>query len=418
MAIDLNLKYSEAQDQLLFNTSAKYVVHTKGRRFGGTQGMAQACIEWALDGISPILWGDTINGNIDRYYDRYFLPVLKQLPDGSYNFTRQKKELRIFSSIIDFRSADRPENWEGFGYKKILLNEAGIILKNTYLYDNAVLPMMIDFEDSQLYASGVPKGKKTKSGNHRFYDLYLRAVEGHPDYALLQHTSYDNPFIHKDNIKEIEDTLDYHTAQQEIYGQFTDNVGRPFAYAFDVNKHVKQGLKYEPKLPLILSFDFNVDPITCIVAQHNRYINILQEYRLNNSDIYELCNHIRSDHPQAYFRITGDASGQNRSALTRGNMNYYHIIKNELSLNDAQIILPTFNPSISNSRMLTNSILAKHPDFNIDSSCHYLIEDLNYVEVTESGDIDKAKDKHKGHLLDGFRYYLYTFHHNFISLQQ
>ena len=33
-----------------------------------------------LEGVSPILWVDTIYGNIERYVERYFLPVLNDLP--------------------------------------------------------------------------------------------------------------------------------------------------------------------------------------------------------------------------------------------------------------------------------------------------------------------------------------------------
>jgi hypothetical protein len=32
-------------------------------------------------------------------------------------------------SVIDFGSAERPENLEGFSYDFVVLNEAGIILK-------------------------------------------------------------------------------------------------------------------------------------------------------------------------------------------------------------------------------------------------------------------------------------------------
>src|SRR6188472_3936960 len=104
--------------------SKKYTIVSKGRRFGLTRGAAQAFIEYALDGITPLLWGDTINGNIDRYFDRYFLPVLKKLGSDYFQWHQQRRELKILDSVIDFRSSDRPENWEGFGYKKIFLNEA------------------------------------------------------------------------------------------------------------------------------------------------------------------------------------------------------------------------------------------------------------------------------------------------------
>ena len=93
------------------------------------------------------------------------------------------------------------------------------------------------------------------------------------------------------------------------------------------------------------------------------------------------------------------------------------VIKEELDLSKGQFKVPSVNPSIRNSRVLCNAIAANHEDFLIDSSCHYLIEDLETVETTESGDIDKGKDAHKSHLLDCFRYFIWTFHNDFVRFR-
>lgn len=200
------------------------MVCTKGRRFGATHGAAHACIEWALEG-QKLLWGDTINSNIDRYFQRYFEPALRK-SGISYSWNAQKKECRIIDGWIDFRSADRPENWEGFGYHKIFLNEAGIILKNDYLFTNAVLPMLIDFPESQLFAVGVPKGKKKKNGEkHKFYQLYERALSGDSNYKLYSFSSYDNPMLKKEDIEALEKEMKMmnpEMVKQEIYGEFVE----------------------------------------------------------------------------------------------------------------------------------------------------------------------------------------------------
>jgi len=136
---------------------------------------------------------------------------------------------------------------------------------------------------------------------------------------------------------------------------------------------------------------------------------------LRNSDIFRLCDAIKDYYGDRIFIVTGDASGSNRSAMTRGALNFYQIIKEELKLPRNAFKVPTFNPSIKNSRVLLNSILEKHPDIKIDASCEYLINDLQNVQCTPDGDIDKGKDAALTHLLDGFRYYLWTFHSNFVK---
>jgi len=227
-SLKIDLTYTPAQVEMFFNIipGTKYQVVTKGRRFGATRGAAHAFIEWAIEG-KKLLWGDTIHSNIDRYFDRYFLPALKQ-SNISYNYQRQSKQLIIENGYIDFRSADRPENWEGFGYDVIFLNEAGIILKNKYLYTNAVLPMLMDSQTSLLIAAGVPKGKLDKNNNeHPFYTIYKAAKNKAPGYNLLEFTSYDNPLLPKEEIIELEKEISRMSpgmVEQEIYGRFVDSV--------------------------------------------------------------------------------------------------------------------------------------------------------------------------------------------------
>jgi hypothetical protein len=415
--ISLDLKYSRPQLEIFFGDLAKYNVIRKGRRIGLTRGGAQAFCEYAGEEPQPMLWGDTVSTNIDRYFDIYFQPVLKQLKKSHWKWNSQKKELHIFDSRIDFRSADRPENWEGFGYKKVFLNEAGIILKNDYLYDNAVLPMMLDYPDSVLIAAGVPKGKQTKNGTHKFYSLWEEAVSDTTGkYRHLHYTSYDSPFIEKAEITALENTLDPETAKQEIYGEFLDHAVKPFMYCWDESL-IRDDLEYQPELAVYLSFDFNVDPCTCLVWQEGRdWIYYIDEIFLDNSDIYEVCDVINAKYPGAHFLITGDASGRNRNAALKGRKNFYIIIKDKLNLKDAQITLPGKNPPIANSRILCNSILARHGSVYFSATgCKETIKDCKYVEVNDKGEKDGGKNKHRGHLLDCLIYSFNSFHHGFLK---
>jgi hypothetical protein len=237
----VKLTYTPKQNEMFFNMPAdtRFQIVTKGRRFGATRGACHAFIEWALDG-QHLLWGDTVNTNIDRYYERYFLPALRKM-ELPYNYQKQQKQLTILNGYIDFRSADRPENWEGFGYDKIFLNEAGIILKNKYLYSNAVLPMLMDNPKSQLIAAGVPKGKIDRNRDeHPFYTLYKAAKNGSPGYNLMEFTSYDNPLMTKEDIQELEAEIRRMSPEmvdQEIYGKFVDGVTATL-WTADMIRHV------------------------------------------------------------------------------------------------------------------------------------------------------------------------------------
>jgi hypothetical protein len=208
------------------------------------------------------------------------------------------------------------------------------------------------------------------------------------------------------------------------------NDAKLFAYSFNEKKHVvdvntaagKEIMTAKKGLPVKLIFDFNVDPITCLVAQNDglKWIRILKEYRLRNSDIFELCERVHNDWGDYFCVATGDASGRNRSALTKGNRTYVQTIQKLLHLSPRQMQFPSSNPSIANTRMLMNSLFFKHPDLLISSDCQFFIDDLRTVKIKEQQDksvgIEKSKDPLKTHLLDNGRYYFWNYLRKFINM--
>lgn len=249
-----------------------------------------------------------------------------------------------------------------------------------------------------------------------------------PDYYFEEALATDNPF----NTQEQWDM--WKRMPDAMISQFVDanwEFEKPpnvFAYAFNDKPAIlgANGLRiggghhrsvhYNSDYPLYLSFDFNVEPITCLAAQHQwlEWVHVVKEYRLLPSDIWALTDHIISNVPEAFFITTGDASGNNRSALMRDNKTYWQIIKDQLHLGPAQLKVPEANPFIRNTRVLCNSLLQKHPEYYVNTdACPHLTIDLNSVEY-KNKKLDEGPDKRKGHLLDGWRYYHWTFHRDFI----
>ena len=177
--------------------------------------------------------------------ERYFLPEIKQA-GLSYDYNVQKKLLKIGNGYVDLRSADRPENIEGFGYKNIFLNEAGIILKKNYLYTNAILPMMIDYKDSQLFAFGTPKGVLGKDGEeHKYFELWKKYESGNSNFNGRMLSSFDNPLNDDSDIDLLIEEIgkEGENVEQEIHGNFvTDSKGT----VFKIFKHIKEkNIDYE-----------------------------------------------------------------------------------------------------------------------------------------------------------------------------
>jgi hypothetical protein len=235
----------------------------------------------------------------------------------------------------------------------------------------------------------------------------------------------DNPFVTQDQWQNWS-TLDPDSQQVMIKGlwQFKLN-GNIWAYAFREEFHVVDkndpSMQLNKGLPVILIFDFNVDPMTCLVAQKEgiAWGKVLREYRLRNSDIFEMTERIKIDliNEGFYIVATGDASGRNRAGQTKGAKSYVDIIKAELRLSDRQMQFPTDNPSVTNTRVVVNSIFHNHKFFKISSACIWLIDDLNTVKTNSEGEIDKKKvDPLKTHLLDNLRYFIWNYFRKFVKV--
>lgn len=232
----------------------------------------------------------------------------------------------------------------------------------------------------------------------------------------------DNYFLDK---KEYEQTLWISAGfNQQKFNEIAagewgvSEVGNPFIFNFDRKRHVQSGLQAVPNKPIILSFDFNVDPITAISGQVSELLDwarILEEFRLLNSDIEELCLKIASYYPDKMLIVTGDASGQHRTALKR-ELDFYKEIKRVLRLGMGQFKVPQFNPGIKNTRRLCNALLKNHPNYLFSDRVPHLIMDIEQTEADEHGKIAEGKDKHKGHLFAAWRYFNWTFLNKFLPL--
>ena len=224
--------------QSIFDDPARFKIAVKGRRFGITRGAANDYILSALEKrFTRGLWVDTVNTNIDRYIERYFLPHLNKLPRHFWDWRKQDKILIINKSYIDFRSADRPENIEGFGYDKFFINEAGIVLKDEYLWSNAIRPMLWDFSASGVIG-GTPKGKGV------FSELFERGNDPNQKlYKSFRFTSFDNPYLPVDIIKEEILDMPERVVRQEVYAEFLDDSGVVF-------RNVSNICTLEPQKPI------------------------------------------------------------------------------------------------------------------------------------------------------------------------
>lgn len=337
---------------------------------------------------------------------------LKRFISDKNIYQANESELMITlatGSRIFFKSAEKPDNLYGEDVRSVVIDEASRIKEDAWHSIRSTLT--------------ATKGRAKIIGNVKGVDNWayeLARQENNPDVSYHKLTAYDAVDGGVLDIKEIEDAK--RTLPKDVFEELYLAIPRQektnlFAYSFD-DRLIADDLQFTND-EIYLSFDFNVNPMTCIASQHtHNSIRIIKEWRLTNSDIYAMCATIKADLGSRLIKITGDASGNARSGVTRGNTSYYVVIKQELYLAKGQIHVPSINPSIDNSYLLTNSLFARHEDLKISAKgCPYLIEDLKSVKVVQGEhiSIDKKTDAMKSHLLDCLRYYFWTWHKQFIK---
>lgn len=294
-------------------------------------------------------------------------------------------------------------------------------------------------EESRKVLMGRLRGQKYKELNRKHRIWY--ATTPPEDITLLKNL-YETPsadikfifgssYINKDNLdslylQSLKNIYDETTYRREVMGELIAYTSNQFFCSFVYDKIVRE-LQPQYNKILYLSFDFNVSPMTCLAAQYSEgKIHIIKEWYIKNNEvpigkepISYICERIKPFAERfPLLEITGDASGRARSAIAKKGDNHYIIIRNNFPKAKFDKV-PLHNPEISQSRTFCNSMLERHPSLFIDKACVKLITDLEQVKIKDAakGDIDKS-NPNLTHISDCFRYYLHSFHGDFLRVRR
>jgi phage terminase large subunit len=217
-------------------------------------------------------------------------------------------------------------------------------------------------------------------------------------------------FLTPADIRELERLKEIDENQYRIYvlGEWgVENKDDKFCWAFQQSQI--SPASFQPDRVLWVSFDFNINPLTCTLAQvfpEQQTIHAIECIKLENSDIWKMCAVLLAKYPAAYWMVTGDSTGKNRTALARDNINYYYVITQQLGITQQQIQVPAANPPIEENRLLVNAV---HKNWKVlidPVRCQPLIYDLTYVQTNALGQIIKTRTSPKkfADFLDTWRY--------------
>jgi PBSX family phage terminase large subunit len=232
---------------------------------------------------------------------------------------------------------------------------------------------------------------------------------------VLRTTYRDNHFVGEEYKKLLEEKYSYDENYYRIYvkGEWGRiKTGSEYYFNFNYDKHVNDKIYYVPRIPLHISFDFNVNPyISATISQIQRreidsgksyfFVNVIDEFALPNpyNTTERLCEEIIEkyrDKLDSGVFIYGDASGRMRD--TRNNISDYDVIEYAFDkwLTNYSIQVPKANPMIKKRRNFVNKLLfgGFNIDFRVSKNCRKLIEDFQMAIEEQDGSKKKqmAKD--------------------------
>jgi len=399
MKIIPEIKILRHQSEFCDLTSAKITGLVGGVGSGKTQGLVYRTLSIfkKRNGKARVLVIEpTVSMNKDivlpcfsEIFERYRIKYVYKASEG--------KIITRFGEIM-LRSADRPERLRGLNVTDFIADEIDSLPERKARdVFNELLARIRTVEDATAGLCSSPEGYGF------LYNLFVTENKDNSK-KLIKAKTTDNPFLPKDYIQALYDNYDERLIKQYINGEFVNlNSGQVY-YAFDREKHVRKDIKYQDCLPVIFTFDFNVNPMTCCVVQWNRKeLQVIDEFYLENSNTEKMAHEICNKYNKSINAIIcGDASGNSRS--TQSSETDFKIIYNIFleHFNSVQMKVPKSNGAIKDRINNVNSALSKGK-LTFKILCDNIIRDLEQVVYKDNGDVDSRNHK-LTHISDALGY--------------
>ena len=189
-----------------------------GRRFGKTTLGVDLCIEPEIIPY-PVGWfSPSYKDMLDvwREVNHILAPVIRRK-----NATERRIE-NIAGGVLEFWSLDNADAGRGRKYKRVIVDEAGLVKNLMEAWTMAIRPTLADYQ-GDAYFFGTPKGRNA------FWQMWQWAQDSEQDeWSGWQMPTSGNPYIRDSEIEAMRATLPERVYQQEIQAVFLDDAGGVF----------------------------------------------------------------------------------------------------------------------------------------------------------------------------------------------
>lgn len=255
-------KLHPAQQKMIAE-ARRYNVAVCGRRFGKTFMSAEVLLngrnkKGAVHGFPVAFYAPTYQTMLETW--RTFCTLLKPLIQKK---SEQDKRIDLITGgVVEFWSLDNPDAGRGRKYSVICVDEAAMIKRLEEAVTQNIMPLLLDYQGEAWFVS-------TPKGRNYFETLFQRGNPANPaqedDWMSWQLPTWENPYISKDDVEKMRQTMPRLAFLQEIEAQFLS-----FAGTFVKAEHIQVGsppsnLKLYQGVDLAISMKENAD-YTAIVT--------------------------------------------------------------------------------------------------------------------------------------------------------
>ena len=210
---------------------------------------------------------------------------------------------------IELKGADKPDSLRGVGVDFLVLDEFQDISEDTWT--KVLRPTLADRRGQAIFI-GTPKAY------NYLYDLYKRGQDPMAVKKELweswQFPTITSPFIPLSEIEAAREDMDEKSFKQEFEASFETMSGRVY-YPFERSEHVGK-YAFNPKLPIWVGMDFNIDPMSTVIfqPQDNGELWAVDEIVLFGSNTEEICEELEKRYwrNQLQIVIYPDPAGGSR----------------------------------------------------------------------------------------------------------
>ena len=335
-------------------------------------------------------------------------PEMCEQLDLYYQLNKSDKELMIqgFGSII-FRNMSEPDYIIGYEVGYSLIDECDILpqAKMTKAFQKILARNRAPLPDglpNQVDVVGTPEGYRW------FYDRFV--TNSHDNYQLIRARTTDNPHLPEDYIETLREDYDERLLQQYLDGEFINVNGSAVYHSFDRDTHVVPDVEIDTTKPLIITFDFNINPYNAIYILQiiSGKIIVVDNAIIKGKPLVDSLSFLKEKfgHLGAYLysaTVYGDAAGKARSQGTA--TTNYDLIR---AAGFNKLKIKTANPRVQDRVNAFNAMLlngAGNVSMYICERNNQLINDLEQMSYNDRGEIDKS-NQDLTHSSDSVGYYI------------